>query len=69
MLARSRYGQYENCDILLSKLASEGHSHIHSYYEWINPITDQPNGSFSFRTGISAVILAIAILSKRAKRS
>ena len=24
-----------------------------AFYEWINPITDQPNGAFPFRTGIS----------------
>jgi hypothetical protein len=60
MLARSRYGQYKECDVLLSKLASEGHPHIHSFYEWINPIRDHPEGSFPFRTGISAVRTAIA---------
>jgi hypothetical protein len=65
MLARSRFGQYEECDILLSKLASEGHPHIHSFYEWINPITDHPDGSFPFRTGISAVRLAIADIIKK----
>jgi hypothetical protein len=65
MLARSRFGQYENCDILLSKLASEGHPHIHSFYEWIDPITDHPDGSFPFRTGISSVRLAIADIIKK----
>ncbi|MGA9170613.1 MAG: hypothetical protein WBZ20_10775 [Nitrososphaeraceae archaeon] len=43
MLARSRFEQYEECDILLSKLASEGHPHMHTFYEWINPITDHPS--------------------------
>jgi glycogen debranching enzyme len=65
MLARSRFGQYKNCDMLLSKLASEGHPHIHSFYEWINPITDHPDGSFPFRTGISSVRLAIADIIKK----
>jgi hypothetical protein len=57
---RSRFEQYRECDVLLSTLASEGHPHIHSFYEWINPITDHPDGSFPFRTGISAVRIAIA---------
>jgi hypothetical protein len=68
MLARSRFGQYDYCDILLSKLASKGHPHIHSYYEWINPITDHPDGSFPFRTGISAVRLAIADIIKNKQK-
>jgi hypothetical protein len=68
MLARSRFGQYEECDILLSKLASEGHPHIHSFYEWINPITDHAEGSFPFRTGISAVRIAIADIIKKTKK-
>jgi hypothetical protein len=65
MLARSRFGQYEECDMLLSKLASEGHPHIHSFYEWIDPITDHPDGSFPYRTGISSVRLAIADIIKK----
>jgi glycogen debranching enzyme len=68
MLARSRFEQYEECDVLLSKLASEGHPHIHSFYEWINPVTDHPEGSFPFRTGISAVRIAIADIIQRAKK-
>jgi hypothetical protein len=68
MLARSRFGQYEECDALLSKLASEGHPHIHSFYEWINPIIDSPEGSFPFRTGISAVRTAIADIIQRSKK-
>jgi hypothetical protein len=60
MLARSRFNRIEECDILLSKLASEEHPHIHTFYEWINPITDQGNGAYPFRTGISTVRIAIA---------
>jgi hypothetical protein len=59
MLARSRFNRIEECDILLSKLASEGHPHLHAFYEWINPITDQGNGAYPFRTGISAIRIAI----------
>ncbi|MDQ3968378.1 MAG: GH116 family glycosyl hydrolase [Thermoproteota archaeon] len=59
MLARSRFDRVEECELLLSKLASEDHPHIHTFYEWINPTTDEGNGTFPFRTGISAVRIAI----------
>ena len=65
MLARSRFNKIEECDILLGKLASEGHPHLHAFYEWINPITDQGSGAYPFRTGITAIRIAIAdILEK-----
>lgn len=65
MLARSRFNKVEGCNILLTKLASEGHPHIHAFYEWINPITDQASGSYPFRTGITSIRIAIAdILEK-----
>jgi hypothetical protein len=65
MLARSRFGQLKECDILLSTLASEGHPHVHSFYEWLNPINDTSGGVYPFRTGISAVRIAISdILGK-----
>jgi len=65
MLARSRFDRIDECNILLSKLASEGHPHIHAFYEWMNPTTDEGSGAFPFRTGISAVRIAIAdILEK-----
>jgi glycogen debranching enzyme len=67
MLARSRFNRAEECIILFSKLASEGHPHIHAFYEWINPITDQPNGSFPFRTGISGIRTAIADILEKIK--
>jgi hypothetical protein len=59
MLARSRFTRYEECDILLSKLTTECSPNILSFYEWIDPITAQGNGAFPFRTGISAVRIAI----------
>ena len=58
----------EECDILLSKLASEGHPHMHTFYEWINPITDHPDGSFPFRTGISGVRIAFADILQKIKK-
>ncbi len=60
MLARSRFNRIKECEMLLSKLASEDHPHIHAFYEWINPVTDQGQGSYPFRTGISAIRLALA---------
>jgi hypothetical protein len=61
----------EECNILFSKLDSEGHPHIHAFYEalyeWINPITDHPEGSFPFRTGISGIRTAIADILKKIK--
>jgi hypothetical protein len=69
MLARSRFDRVEECNILFSKIASEGHPHIHAFYEWINPITDQPDGSFPFRTGISGIRTAIADILEKIKRT
>jgi hypothetical protein len=69
MLARSRFGRVEECNILFSKLASEGHPHIHAFYEWINPITDQPDGSFPFRTGICGIRTAIVDILEKIKRT
>jgi hypothetical protein len=58
MLARGRFNRIEECNILLSKIATK-RPHIPAFYEWINPITHQPNGAFPFRTGISAIRLAL----------
>jgi Glycosyl-hydrolase family 116, catalytic region len=60
MLARSRFNQFEECDILLSKLASEDDPYMHTFYEWINPVTDEGCGAYPFRTGISTVRIALA---------
>ena len=64
MLARSRFNRGGECNTLLSKLASEGHPHIHALYEWINPITDEGSGSYPFRTGITTIRIAIADIEK-----
>jgi hypothetical protein len=69
MLARSRFDRVEECNILFSKLASEGHPHIHAFYEWVNPITDRPDGSFPFRTGISGIRAAIVNILEKIKTS
>jgi glycogen debranching enzyme len=59
MLARSRFDRVEECNLLLSTLASKDHLHMNTFYEWIDPITDEGRGAFPFRTGISAVRVAI----------
>ena len=59
MLARSRYDRVQECNLLLSTLSSKTHLHMRTFYEWVNPITDEGNGAFPFRTGISAVRVAI----------
>jgi hypothetical protein len=65
MLARGRFGRGEECDILISALASENDTIKHAFCEWVNPITNEGNGAFPFRTGISAVRIAISdILEK-----
>ena len=68
MLARSRFNQIEECYILLSKLASEDDPHMHTFYEWINPVTDEGGGAYPFRTGISAVRIAIADIIEKIRK-
>jgi Glycosyl-hydrolase family 116, catalytic region len=67
MLARSRFNQVEECNILLSKLTSKDKKSvgIHTFYEWINPITDEGGGAYPFRTGISTVRLAITDMAQK----
>ena len=67
MIARSRFNRIEECDILLSKLSSEGHPHLHAFYEWINPITDEGSGAYPFRTGITTIRIAIADILEKIK--
>ena len=59
LLARSRFHRVEECNILLSTLTTESNLHMHTFYEWINPITAEGNGAFPFRTGISAVRISV----------
>ena len=59
MLARIRLNRAEECNILLSKLTTETNLYMHTFYEWVNPITDEGKGAFPFRTGISAVRISI----------
>jgi hypothetical protein len=59
ILARSRFKRFEECNALLSKLASEGKLYILTFYEWVNPKTSQGGGAYPFRTGICTVRMAI----------
>jgi glycogen debranching enzyme len=69
MLARSRFDRLQECNLLLSTLTSESNLHMHTFYEWINPITEEGNGAFPFRTGISAVRISVVdILFSNIKR-
>jgi glycogen debranching enzyme len=65
ILARGRFDRFEECDMLLSVLASETDLHKHTLYEWVNPITNEGCGAFPFRTGISAVRIAITEILER----
>lgn len=67
MIARGRFGQLDECNILFSTLASSKEPHIHTFYEWLNPKTDRGDGAYPFRTGISAVRLSIFDILKNMK--
>jgi hypothetical protein len=59
MLARSRFGRYQECNELLLGLTRESHSQTLAYYEWVNPKTGRGDGAFPFRTGISTIRIAL----------
>jgi glycogen debranching enzyme len=67
MIARSRFGQHKECNILFSTLVSSNEPHIHTFYEWLNPKTDKGEGAYPLRTGISAVRLSIFDILKNMK--
>ncbi len=59
-LARSRFQRIEECNILLSVLTSKDEQgNPNAFYEWIDPITHTGKGAFPFKTGISALRIAI----------
>ena len=68
MLARSRFDRIEECDLLLSTLTSESNLQKRTFYEWVNPITDEGNGAFPFRTGISAVRISVVDIFSSIRR-
>lgn len=63
MLARSRFGRVDDCNIIMSKFVSDKILYLDMLYEWVNPLTYKGSGAYPFRTGISAVRIA-AIESK-----
>ncbi|AIF85126.1 glycogen debranching enzyme [Candidatus Nitrososphaera evergladensis SR1] len=71
MLARSRFSRVHECHELLSMLASNDcQSNKRAFYEWVNPVTNTGSGAHPFRTGISAIRIAIAdILGQMGKPS
>jgi glycogen debranching enzyme len=61
LLARSRLQQIAECSTLLSTLSSrDSQSNTRAFYEWVNPVTNTGSGAHPFRTGISAIRIAIA---------
>lgn len=59
MLARSRFQRYDECNELLATLTKGKHPETLAFYEWVNPITGKGGGAFPFRTGISAIRIAL----------
>jgi hypothetical protein len=70
LLTRFRFGQTDECNILLSNLFNHNgrknkSNHDHFFYEWLNPSTKTGGGAFPFRTGISSYRLtSFEIMSK-----
>ncbi|RPJ28773.1 MAG: hypothetical protein EHM25_09600 [Nitrosopumilales archaeon] len=70
MLTRFRFGQTNECNILLSNLLNHNgrndkSNHDNIFYEWLNPQTLTGGGAYPFRTGISAYrIASFEIMSK-----
>ncbi len=61
ILARMRFDKIQECNTLFSKLISkDSHPQLNAFYEWVNPITDKGDGAYPFRTGISAVRVAVS---------
>lgn len=70
LLTRFRFGQTNECNILLSRLFNHSKQnsksdHDNIFYEWLNPTTKTGGGAYPFRTGISAYRLtSFEIISK-----
>ena len=60
MLARSRYGQFNECASLLSSMMRvDGKGNLLAFYEWVSPVTGKGSGAFPFRTGTSSIRIAL----------
>jgi glycogen debranching enzyme len=66
MVARSRFDRVDECYSLLSMLTSKaGGENLAAFYEWVHPVSLEGKGAFPFRTGISAIRIALTdILAK-----
>lgn len=68
MLARSRFERIQECSTLLSMLVSEdAGAKARAFYEWVNPVTNVGSGAYPFRTGISAIRIAIQDILARSE--
>ena len=60
MMARNRLGKIDDFNYLLSLFISDNGVNSNMLHEWVNPLTFQGNGAYPFRTGISAIRIAIS---------
>lgn len=61
MVARNRFDMIDDFIYLLSKFVSDDNMvHLNMLHEWVNPLTFQGNGAYPFRTGISAIRIAVS---------
>ena len=70
MQARSRIGEFQQCDMLMSTLLeADNLGNLLTFYEWINPVTGKGDGAFPFRTGISSIRIAITDMLSNIERN
>jgi glycogen debranching enzyme len=60
MIARNRFGKRDDFDYLLSLFVSNNGIKSNMLHEWVNPLSFKGNGAYPFRTGISAIRIAIS---------
>ena len=60
MVARNRFGKVDDFNYLLSMFVSNNGIDSNMLHEWVNPLTFQGNGAYPFRTGISAIRIAVS---------
>ena len=66
MLARSRFERLDECQTLLATLTSKvDDENAAAHYEWVHPVTLKGGGALPFRTGISAIRIALTDIQAR----
>lgn len=60
MVARNRFGKIDDFNYLLSLFISNNVVNSNMLHEWVNPLNLKGNGAYPFRTGISAIRVAIS---------